>query len=213
MDSVFLLDAYRGVHLLGLALGLGFAIKADHIAFGFLYRSLKPTELNTLDICHRTIWLGLALFWISGLLILWVQTGFELDEFSKKLLCKLGVVSLLTANAIMIGRFAMPILRSWHSARLGELPLATRLFLGILGGISASSWASALTLGVFSGMKIIDPTRMYEVIGAVYVAGMGGSFVIACAAPLVVAYQAGGAGQIIATNAPEHQLQNLRPAS
>ena len=199
MDSVLLIDAVRGVHLLGLAFGLGFAIKADHIAFRFVFRSLKPTELDTLANCHKSIWLGLTLFWISGAALLWFRTGLVPGAFSQKLILKLAVVSLLTANAVFIGRYAMPVITSWHGARLGELPFSVRARLGILGGISAASWASALTLGVFSGMKVMDTLRMYEVVGAVYFIGITGAVALACIAPAILVVQSVLKGQDIDT--------------
>lgn len=213
MDIVLLNDAARGVHLLGLALGLGFAIKADHIAFSFLVRPLNAVEMKTLDACHRTVWFGLSLFWISGAVLLWLRTGFVLDEFSKKLLLKVAVVSILTGNAVLIGRYAMPTLISWHHARLGELPLNSRCLMAVVGGVSAASWASALTLGVFSAMKVMDPMRMYEVIGAVYATGIVGALLIAIIAPLFAVNWARRKSSVIETNDPEYQLQNLRPAS
>ena len=213
MDPVLLNDAARALHLLGLALGLGFAIKADHVASHFLFRPLDNREMDTLNSCHRTVTCGLALFWISGAVLLWLRTGLVLDDFSKKILLKLGVVSLLTANAVFIARFALPIMREWHHACLGELKTSVRMGLCMTAGVSAASWASALTLGVFSGLKVMDPIKMYEVIGAVYALGIGGALTVGMVAPAISAIANRRSERIIQTNAPEHQLQNLRPAS
>ena len=114
MDLTMLNDAARATHLLGLALGFGVAILADLCAARSLFRPLDYRELETLHQYHRTVALGLALFWASGLVLLWLRTGFQPENFSPKLMTKLGVVSLLTVNAVLIGRIGLPTMIAWQ---------------------------------------------------------------------------------------------------
>ena len=67
MDLTMINDAARAVHLLGLALGFGVAIMADLSASRLLVRPLDAREVDTLHGYHRTVALGLTLFWASGL--------------------------------------------------------------------------------------------------------------------------------------------------
>ena len=185
MDLTMLNDAARATHLLGLALGFGVAILADLCAARSLFRPLVYREFETLHQYHRTVALGLTLFWASGLVLLWLRTGFQLENFSPKLMAKLGVVSLLTVNAILIGRIGLPTMIAWQGFRYGSLPLAHRLRLAALAGMSGAGWISALALGVFSAMKTFEWEVLSEIIGVIYVVGLGGALVTAFLAPLL----------------------------
>jgi hypothetical protein len=121
MDQTLLNDAARALHLLGLALGFGVAIVADMSAARLFIRPLDAREIATLHRFHRMVALGLVLFWISGLVLLWLRTGFDVANFSPKLLTKLGVVTFLTVNAILIRRLGLPVIEALQGRRFGAL--------------------------------------------------------------------------------------------
>lgn len=185
MDLTLVNDAARAVHLLGLALGFGVAIVADLSAARTLVRPLSLSEVETLERYHRMVAIGLALFWASGLVLLWLRTGFDLANFSPKLMTKLGVVALLTVNAVLIGRIGLPAMFDWQGARFGALPIMERLRLGALAGMSGAGWISAMALGVFSTMKTMEWPVLSEVIGMIYLVGLSGALMLALAAPMV----------------------------
>lgn len=185
IDLSLLNDAARAAHLIGLALGFGVAILADLCAARSLVRPLYDHEFEDLHRYHRTVAFGLALFWASGLTLLWLRTGFDPDNFSPKLIAKLCVVSLLTVNAYLIGRIGLPTMMAWAGHRFGTLPLAHRLRLASLAGMSGAGWISALALGVFSMMKTFEWEALSEIIGAIYVVGLGGALTTAFLAPLL----------------------------
>ena len=185
MDLSLLNDATRAAHLLGLALGFGVAIMADLCAARSLFRPLGDHELEDLHRCHRTVAFGLALFWASGLVLLWLRTGFDPANFSPKLVTKLCVVALLTLNAFLIGRIGLPTMLAYAGHRFGALPLTHRLRLGALAGMSGAGWIAALALGVFSAMKTFEWDVLSEIIGAIYIIGLGGAILTALIAPLI----------------------------
>lgn len=185
MELTLLNDAARATHLLGLALGFGVAIAADLCAARSLFRPLDERDFSMLHQYHRTVAFGLVLFWSSGLVLLWLRTGFEPANFSPKLMAKLGVVSLLTFNAVLIGRIGLPTLMAWEGFRFGALPLAHRLRMGALAGMSGAGWISALALGVFSAMKTFEWNVLSEIIGMIYVLGLTGALTTAFLAPLL----------------------------
>ncbi len=185
IDLNLLNDAARAAHLIGLALGFGVAIMADLCASRSMFRPLQDHEFDDLHRYHRTVALGLALFWASGLVLLWLRTGFDPANFSPKLIAKLCVVSLLTVNAYLIGRIGLPTMIEWAGCRFGALPLAHRLRLAALAGMSGAGWISALALGVFSLMKTFDSDILMEVIGVIYVIGLGGAFAAAILSPVL----------------------------
>lgn len=185
MDLTMVNDAARATHLLGLALGFGVAILADLCAARSLLRPLDHRELETLHQYHRTVALGLTLFWTSGLVLLWLRTGFQPENFSPKLMAKLGVVAMLTINAHLIGRIGLPTMIAWQGFRYGALPLPHRLRLAALAGMSGAGWISALALGVFTAMKTFEWEVLSEIIGVIYVIGLGGALVTAFLAPVL----------------------------
>ncbi len=185
IDLSLLNDAARAAHLVGLALGFGVAIMADLCAARSMFRPLQDHEFDDLHRYHRTVALGLALFWASGLVLLWLRTGFDPANFTPKLIAKLCVVSLLTVNAYLIGRIGLPTMMAWAGYRFGALPIAHRLRLAALAGMSGAGWISALALGVFSMMKTFESDILMEVIGAIYVVGLGGALAAAVVAPIL----------------------------
>ena len=185
MDLSLLNDAARAAHLLGLALGFGVAILADLTAAKSMIRPLDDRDFETLHRYHRTVTLGLCLFWASGLVLLWLRTGFDPENFSPKLMTKLGVVSLLTINAVLIGRIGLPTMEAWFGCRFGALPLAHRLRLAGLAGMSGAGWIAALALGVFSAMKTFEWDVLSEIIGMIYVVGLGAALTTAILAPVL----------------------------
>ena len=185
MDLTLVNDAARAVHLLGLALGFGVAIVADLSAARTLVRPLSWSEIETLERYHRMVAVGLGLFWASGLVLIWLRTGFDPANFSPKLMAKLGVVTLLTFNAALIGKIGLTAIVEWQGARFGELPLMERLRLGALGGLSGAGWISALSLGVFSNLKTVEWAVLSELIGIIYLFGLVGAIMLALGAPVI----------------------------
>lgn len=189
MELTLVQDAARAVHLVGLALGLGVAIIADMSAARTLVRPLRWSEIEMLEKYHRIIAVGLLLFWASGLVLLWLRTGFVVQNMSPKLLTKLGVVALLTMNAVLIGRIGLSALVEWQGERFGALPFVERVRLGTLAGLSTAGWIAALALGAFSALKTADWTVLREFIGIIYLTGLIGAIAVAVVSPMICAYQ------------------------
>ncbi|MCV6595130.1 MAG: hypothetical protein OIF48_19445 [Silicimonas sp.] len=185
MDQTLINDAARAVHLLGLALGFGVAILADLKAARMVLRPLSGAEIDMLHAYHRMVALGLVLFWASGLVLIGLRTGFVAENFSPKLVAKLGIVTLLTFNAVLIGKLGLRLLDDWPGARFGALPFAERARLAALAGLSGAGWISALTLGVFSTLRTMEWDRLSEIIGVIYLLGLMGALAIALLSPLV----------------------------
>ncbi len=188
MDLTFVNDAARAVHLLGLALGFGVAIVADLSAARMVFRPLEDREVRNLEDFHRIVTFGLALLWASGLVLLWLRTGFSPENFSPKLITKVGVVLLLTMNAIAIGRIGMPTMQEYQNWRFGELPITLRAQLSSLATISAACWVSALALGVFSALKPMPWETLSFMVGVVYLIALGAALAAALFTPLVALY-------------------------
>jgi len=186
LDLTLVNDAARAVHLLGLAMGFGVALVADASAARSLFRPLDLRELQSLERYHRTVSFGLLLFWTSGLVLLWLRTGFETSAFTPKLQAKIGVVSLLTVNAVLIGRVGLPVMYHYHGMRFGVLPFAVRVRLSLLGALSGACWISALALGVFSQLRAMSWETLSQIIGSIYLLGFLGAGLAVLLSPLLV---------------------------
>lgn len=185
MDITLLNDAARALHLLGLALGFGLALVADASAARLMVRPLDSREVTALQRLHRTVSLGLVLFWVSGLVLLYLRTGLQFQNFSAKLMTKLGVVTLLTVNAVMIGRLALPVIVATRGLRFGALPQPVRVQMAILGALSTAGWISAMTLGVFSQLRTTEWSLLSEIVGIIYLTALSGALMAAWVAPFI----------------------------
>ena len=185
MDAELLNDAARLVHLVGLALGLGFALLADASAARAVVRPLDGREVALLATLHHLVTLGLVLLWVSGLTLLWLRTGFDPARMTPKLLTKLCVVAVLTLNAMAIGRIGLPTLLRFQSWRFGDIPLPERVQLCALGTLSAACWLSALALGVFGYFKTLNADQLMNIMGFVFVIALLLALLSATVTPVI----------------------------
>ena len=179
LENVFLLDAARAGHMLGLATGLGLALCADVMALKSIFSEISRRDVWILRWLHRLILAGLALLWVSGLTLLHLRTGWEAANFSPKLITKLAIVSLLSVNALIIGLYALPCYAANRGRKFGQIALGPRLRLAAIAGVSLSCWMSALALGVFSQLKQMGFAGLEAVFVPVFLAGFAATLLVA----------------------------------
>jgi len=143
--------ALLGVHLLGLALGLGGATATDFFFFRFL-RDLRisKTESSNLQALSQVIWFGLVLLIVSGLALFFADP--VRLAASSKFLVKVVAVAVIVVNGAFLNLSITPKLihisfGDPHKHQQGELRHDRRLAFA-LGGISLSSWYTAFVLGL-----------------------------------------------------------------
>lgn len=126
-------------HLLLSMLALARVLAADlGLVTGKLSRELLHSTV------HSIVWLLLGL-WLSGLAIIWLDTGFDpalLAERSK-LVLKLVSVTVLTLNGALLHRLAFPVLISDQPLNLRE-----SILLAVTGSLSTLHWLLAAFIGV-----------------------------------------------------------------
>ena len=146
-------DVIRYTHLLAIIVGLGASFIADATVFRHLKAPLSAEFLSNLHWLHCIVNLALWGMWISGAVLIYLRTGFVLDNFSPKLIAKVVVVSVLTLNSLLISRYAMPKL----ALKTREAPLdfskRLKLPLAMIAGFSTTSWLLALALGSSAVLK------------------------------------------------------------
>jgi len=188
MDATTLLDATRVVHFAGIALALGVASLADFTALRRVWRPIDHALLKQLLRFHGVIIGGLAVLWISGLAIAWQRVGLNPADLSPKLIAKFAIVTLLTANALVMDAIALPLLRANLGRRLGEIDLRHRLVLGAIGGLSSACWAGALALGGFTQLRDVGLNVLALGLAGLAATGvMAGMAAVAVAAPRISA--------------------------
>ena len=152
MNSVAL-DVIIFAHLFFVALGLGTAARLDIRIFMSRNAPIRRRDISDLENAHHLILGALAGLWITGLALIYIRTGFDPALVTPKVWTKLIVVTLLSLNAVVIGKFAMPI----FAAHLGKAPISisTRLKIPmtICASLSGLCWFSALALGASAFLK------------------------------------------------------------
>lgn len=193
MENVFLLDVARAGHLIGLALGLGPALCADALVLKSFFRPIHQRDLALLKWLHRVVFVGLGLLWVSGLFLLYIRTGWELSQFSPKLMTKIIVVVLLTANAMAIGIYALPRFGHHLGQLFGQIDPPALLNLSVIAGLSLSSWITALSLGVFTQLKPLQFDTLQSVFAPVFMIGLAGAVLVGlCAVAIARSGRGGG---------------------
>ena len=104
MESSIFIDLVRYGHLFAVAIGFGAAFMADYVVLTRLRRGISAETMGILTLCHQLIWGAVIAMWITGICLIGIRTGFAPSAFTPKLFAKLFVVTLLTGNAVIIGR-------------------------------------------------------------------------------------------------------------
>lgn len=207
IDPATMMDGMRFLHLIGLGLGFGLALLADLTALRTIVSPVTRRDIDFLHFLHRSIAFGLALLWASGLMILHHKTGFNVAEFTPKLVMKLAVVMILTLNAMVIGLVALPTLEAHLGRRFSDLALLSRLRLGAIAGLSFSCWFGALTLGTFTQLKTMEFDQLEFIMSAIFACGIGGGLVVGLATPVLAAL-----GDVLANGTRKLRRQRVEAA-
>lgn len=144
-------EIFLGLHLFGMAIGLGGATISDIMFFRFL-KDLRISEFESgvLHTLSQIIWFALAVLVISGL-GLYLPEAAELNQ-SAKFLVKMIVVGVIIINGALLNLLVAPNLvrisfGAPHHHQRGELRHIRKLAFA-LGGVSVVSWYSAFIFGL-----------------------------------------------------------------
>ncbi len=163
MDALLLTDFARFSHILTVTIGLGGAYLADFYVFSRLNVPIESKFIETLKQYHVHVATAIFAMWVTGLLMVFIRTGFDVEKFSPKLFSKLGIVALLTVNAVLIGRIAMPILARNVGVRPLDLPFSQKIGVALMSGVSTVSWLLALAMGI-SKVLAASPWATFQVV-------------------------------------------------
>ncbi|MBC7938280.1 MAG: hypothetical protein H7Z19_00720 [Chitinophagaceae bacterium] len=174
MDS--LIWARQGalfVHAMAFAIALATVWRED-------LALLRTRRVSTarLAACATTLTWALAVLWASGLLLIGLQVGSDLQALvaNPKLVAKLLVVSALTANGMALHALAFPKLHA--GAGPGRMAPGEALLPVVLGAISSASWLAASFVGL---SRLVAPTLQLSDYLALYAAMLVGAVLLAVA--------------------------------
>jgi len=155
-------------HLLLCVAALALVVKTD---LRVLRRRVSPQTM--LRVHRRLVWL-LAGLWASGGAVLLLDLGGDLSLLLErpKLLAKVACVALLTANAWLLRRHALPRITAQRVLSPGEAQA-----LAVAGAVSTASWLLAAFLGLakpIASWSVTEALAFYAVVmlGAALVALM-----------------------------------------
>ncbi|MEM9342903.1 MAG: hypothetical protein AAGA87_07640 [Pseudomonadota bacterium] len=150
------LDTLRVGHMLSFAIGIGAALFLELQVTKRFIRGVEIEGLRMLLSGHTLIKYALFGLWLTGLGLVFMRVVILCEMPSAKMIAKLTVVTLLTANMRIIDRFVLPELFVYEGLQLADIPAKVRAQLGAVAGFSAGCWASALLLGGFGRLAMMD---------------------------------------------------------
>lgn len=154
MLTSVVMDIIRGLHIVALAAGFGTGLYLDYRTASNLNKRISQSEVDQLVSIHRFVSLSFVALWISGLASFWFVSQFQLDLVSPKLWVKLGIVIIMTLNAIFIGRFVIPIMSRSVGSRLIDLPQNLKFLVFLIGATSHFCWLGALALATSRVLRV-----------------------------------------------------------
>ena len=170
--------AVRFVHLSMLMMCFILVFFADITAAKSTTRRLTDSDFAQLHRYHSSLVYGLILLWLSGGILIFIKTGFDLSQFSPKLYAKIFVVTVLTINAVLIGQVALPFYEKNKDKRFGDFSVSVRVGLATCGALSTSSWISAFCLGSLTALKTASATTLINLLGLFYISNVLLSIII-----------------------------------
>lgn len=153
-----IIDVIRISHLLCFALGMGAGLYFDLRALRRLNQPFTKDEAEELRHVHNFVFAALFGLWVTGALLIYIRTGFDLANFTPKLWMKLIIVVTLSINSFGIGRIVLPFVRRSVGRCALELPLRAILPMTLTTALSVFCWLSSLVLGASVTFKTADWT-------------------------------------------------------
>jgi hypothetical protein len=179
------------IHLLLCVAALALVVKTD---LRVLRRRVSPQTMGRVH--RRLVWL-LAGLWASGGAVLLLDLGGDLGLLLErpKLLAKVACVALLTANAWLLRRHALPRITAQRVLSPGEARA-----LAVAGAVSTASWLLAAFLGL---AKPIAAWSVTEALAFYAVVMLGAALVALLVVPGRLARRQLGTGQTAVEQAAE----------
>lgn len=147
------LDILRATHLFCFAMGMGTALYFDYRSFQSLSDPIGKVDIEDLERIHVWITAAFVGLWITGITLIYIRTGFQLEAFSPKLWMKISIMVLMTLNSFMVGAFIRPMMRNNMMRPMISLPPMQFAVATQVAVVSLFCWSSGLLLGSSAALK------------------------------------------------------------
>ena len=148
MEWIDAKTVYTILHVFGAVLGAGGAYLSDAMFFASIKDEIiSKVELRFLKIGSAFVWIGLALLFISGLLLFSTNPAGYLE--SSKFMIKMFIVFVIFINGLVFHFTHLPRLHrhaDHHLPSSDEFTRKAKLLIAS-GVVSVTSWTFALILG------------------------------------------------------------------
>jgi uncharacterized membrane protein len=148
MDWIDLKTIYTILHVFGAVIGAGGAYVSDAMFFSSVKdQIISKVELRFMKIGSTFVWIGLALLFVSGLLLFSTNPAGYLE--SSKFLIKMLIVFVIFLNGLVFHLTHLPRMHRHAGHHLPSSDEFTRKekLLVASGIVSVTSWTFALILG------------------------------------------------------------------
>lgn len=168
MEWIDAKTVYTILHLFGVALGAGGAFVGDVLfLFSTKDRNLDRSEFSLMKRAGAVVWLGLALLFISGVLLF--LTNPEGYLVSSKFITKMIIVLIIALNGVLFHRVHLGTLEKLIGQNMASSKLFQEKswFIYTSGAVSVVSWATALILGGLRMIPITVPVALLVYVGLI----------------------------------------------
>ena len=151
--SPIFVDVVRAFHLFCFAAGMGIAVFFDWRTLQSLNVQISQEDLSVLNDIHSWIKMAFGGLWITGMMLVYIRTGFELSNFSPKLITKLTLMTLMLLNVQAIARYVLPVFGDDVGRSMLDLPYVKLARMSQCAINSIFFWLAGLALGSSAVLK------------------------------------------------------------
>lgn len=164
-------------HLLSASMALGAIVATDlRLLSKFSQDKIRIAPPNAF--VARMVMLALLLLWTTGGLMVWMGLQEHADYLANpKLIVKIGLVVVLTANAFVLHKVTFPLLA--RGRRVARWTATEWIVVGVPVALSNSMWMFVAFLGVARAWNDTVPMReVLEIAATIYLATQIGVFAL-----------------------------------
>ena len=148
-----LLDMLRISLLTLFAAGMGTCLFHDFLTFRSMADPITKSKIASIETLHNWIRFAFAGLWVTGLILIYVRTSFDFASFSPKLWTKVSLMALMSANAVLIGLYVLPMLRRNLGRSMLEIASKEMRIATTIAAASLFGWSSGMMLGASTYLK------------------------------------------------------------
>lgn len=161
-EFITIKTVYTILHMFGAILGAGAAFVGDTMFFKTVKdRVIEKTELEFMQMNSRTVWVGVFILLISGVLLF--TTDPEKYMNSSKFLAKITIVGVIIVNGLAFHFAHIPNMKKHIGMKFAESEAFRNksTFLLASGAVSITSWVFTVVLGMLRAV----PYSYIEILG------------------------------------------------